>query len=328
MPRSPSTRASPAVAAVFFWPVAWALHIVPFRGPAKQHVQPLLAIALVLTANLASILAVWLLWKLYRERLGRGATLLGTALLLTSPGAFFLSIGYSESLFVALVAATFLAIERRHIAAAGAFAGAACLVRPTGLLLGLPLLVAWLGWPASRAWRQALIGAGAFLAGAAAYPAYLGIVFGNPLLQGVTEKAGWGHQLTNPVSTVANLVSTAYRCAITLAGTNTGILRGDAYGPLAAVAVLALVIVVTATSLKLLRPWETAWVVVAIVAPLSVGTGNEINRFVLPAFPVFYALGHRLRGRFLAPLAAALLLAGLVGEFILSKAFARGFFVG
>ena len=247
----------PALTAVIFWPLAWALHVVRATSPTEPQVKQLAAASTVVAANLALVLALALLWKLYRDRLGRVATALGIGFLLTSPGALFLSIGYSESLFLALVAATFLLVERRRFGAAGLMAGVACLARPTGVLLALPLLVAWVLAPAPRSWRAAGIGTAGFIAGALAFPAFLGFVFGNPFLQAVTEKAGWGRQLTNPVGTVTDLVQTVYRCVSTLGGSSTGIRPPDIPAPIAALEVLLLVGLVTATSVRLLRPWET-----------------------------------------------------------------------
>ena len=57
------------------------------------------------------------------------------------PAAIVFVWAYSEGLALVLTAATLLALHRRAFAWAGAFAAAACLIRPTGLLLLAPIVI-------------------------------------------------------------------------------------------------------------------------------------------------------------------------------------------
>ena len=81
------------------------------------------------------------------------------------PTSYFLHIGYTESLFLALSLGCVLAARMNYWAAAGLLGAGACLTRVNGLLLGPTLLVeAWLQYRATRRidWRWLWIGAVGF----------------------------------------------------------------------------------------------------------------------------------------------------------------------
>jgi hypothetical protein len=78
------------------------------------------------------------------------------------PTAYFLHIGYTESLFLALVLGSLLAARMEFWALAGTLGAFACLTRVNGLLLGPTLLMeAWLRYRVTRRidWRWLWIGA-------------------------------------------------------------------------------------------------------------------------------------------------------------------------
>ncbi|HVF73391.1 MAG TPA: hypothetical protein VM940_17450 [Chthoniobacterales bacterium] len=82
--------------------------------------------------------------------------------LLIFPTAYFLHIGYSESLFLALVLGSLLAARKEYWAVAGLLGALAALTRVNGALLAPTLLVeAWLQYRATRRinWRWLWIGA-------------------------------------------------------------------------------------------------------------------------------------------------------------------------
>ena len=78
------------------------------------------------------------------------------------PTSYFLHIGYTESLFLALVLGSVLAARTNHWAAAGLLGALACLTRVNGLMLVPTLMVeAWLQYRIRRQidWRWLWIGA-------------------------------------------------------------------------------------------------------------------------------------------------------------------------
>ncbi|HEX8335539.1 MAG TPA: mannosyltransferase family protein [Pyrinomonadaceae bacterium] len=125
-------------------------------------------LAAFFVSGVASVAAGLLLYGLARadgepEEVARGAVFY----MLVFPTAYFLHIGYSESLFLALVLGAFLAARSRCWWAAGLLGGLAALARINGLLL-LPALAfeAWgeyrgAGGRARRGWLWLLlVGAG------------------------------------------------------------------------------------------------------------------------------------------------------------------------
>jgi hypothetical protein len=137
----------------------------------------------VLVANLFFGLALVVLYALSVRHLPRDPAFLSLAFLTVAPGATAFAMAYSESLFLLLSAACFLAAERRRVAVSGVLFALVTLTRAPGILVGLPLLMLLLRDPAvprrSLAWLTlgplALVG----------FSAYVGVVTGDPI--------GWIH---------------------------------------------------------------------------------------------------------------------------------------
>ncbi len=97
-------------------------------------------VSLVVINNVAALIGAVVLAQLAREVLRDDDTGDRTAWMVAIiPAALALVLAYSEGLALCATAATLLALHRRSFAWAGAFAAAACLVRPTGLLLLVPI---------------------------------------------------------------------------------------------------------------------------------------------------------------------------------------------
>jgi Gpi18-like mannosyltransferase len=66
-------------------------------------------------------------------------------IMMTSAGSFYLSIPYTESLFLLLVVATMVATRGGHYAIAGVLAGLSATTRVHGLaLIAVPVVACWL----------------------------------------------------------------------------------------------------------------------------------------------------------------------------------------
>jgi hypothetical protein len=145
-----------------------------------------------LAAAVAAVLVYALGAALWNDRV---ATAL-TVLVCTQPMSVVLSMGYSEALFIALVAGSLLAAYRHRWLVAGLLGLAAGLTRPTGVALAAALAVAALvhvGDPehGPRRWR-ALVGAAIAMTGVPAYLAWVAYRVGEPDAWFTIQTAGWG----------------------------------------------------------------------------------------------------------------------------------------
>lgn len=308
------------------------------HAPAFYPAYPLLAravlglvanldVALVLTANLAAAAAAVILYRVYAPRWGPVPASLGAALLLCAPDGIFLGLGFSEAVFLAFAGAAFLAALRRHWVLAGCLAGAACLVRSNGVLLAAPLLV--IAWR-EGAWRHPaaiLAGGAGLVVGAAAYPAYLALRFGDPLLYAHLQASAWHHHLVNPLRPVGAGVARMLRATWTLLTLRSGSVRlpdGPAVLTDGAMLVTALAALVAGWSR--LERWEWLWVLLVLLPPLLVfEVPDSIGRYLLAAFPIYF-LGGRLLERWPAA-AMALMAVGLAFQGELAFRLAQGYFV-
>lgn len=306
--------------AVIYWP----LNLV--HGGTGAVLGPA---ALLLTSNVCLVVALWALWRLYVPLLGRRATLVGSALVLAAPGSVFLSGAFSESPFVAATALAMLAAHRGRWVWAGVAAGAACLLRPHGALILLPLAVLWAQAP-TRPRLRSIAGLAALAVGAAAFPAYTWIAFADPLLYSHVKAQGWGVRLENPAVVLASTGQWALTGAGWLVKQEADGLPRFAgavnYGALAVTNAVAAFSAVAAAFLSWLRlpASHTLWAVLMVVVPLLSGIGNSPTRYELAAWPIYYFLGSLLRSPWLAVPAVALSCVGLA---VISYDFQQGYFV-
>jgi Gpi18-like mannosyltransferase len=138
--------------------------------------------AMLLVANLATMAAILLLFKLIREEFDDRIALVTVAMIAFFPSSIFLSAGYTEPLALLLMVSFFLALTRQRFIAAALLAGLAVATRSSGIAL-LPVLL-WELWR-HRSRGRFLIEAVPLsilaTSGLWLYALYLGIAFGNPI---------------------------------------------------------------------------------------------------------------------------------------------------
>lgn len=119
--------------------------------------------------------------------------------LVVSPAAIFLAAGYTEALFLALAASSWLALRSGRWQLAYFLAAAATLVRANGLFLLAALLIEVIrrGGPSRR---PALAAFPLTLLPVAGYELYLHAKTGDWLAWQHAETAGWYRRLTNPIT--------------------------------------------------------------------------------------------------------------------------------
>jgi len=138
-------------------------------------------LAAFIVSGVASLAAALLLRRL--------ALLDGTAefasrtvwFLLIFPTSYFLHIGYTESLFIALILGAFLAARHERWGLAGCLGALACLTRVNGLLLPAFAVEVALLYRARRAFRREWLWIGLPVMGVLGYLLLNRVVYGDPL---------------------------------------------------------------------------------------------------------------------------------------------------
>jgi hypothetical protein len=121
--------------------------LFPWLVSAVRFVVPDVLLSAFVVSTVASLLVGPLLYRLVKADEGPDVGLRAVWFLLIFPTAYFLHIGYTESLFLALVLGSFLAARTNRWWLAGILGGLAALTRINGLVL-IPALLAeaWLAW--------------------------------------------------------------------------------------------------------------------------------------------------------------------------------------
>ncbi|GLZ79928.1 hypothetical protein Afil01_47350 [Actinorhabdospora filicis] len=278
------------------------------------------AASLVVTV-LASFVAAAFVYLLTADIWGRRTGIAMVFLLGAQPMSLVLSMGYSESLFLAFAAGGLYAIRRERWILGGFFAGLACLTRVVGVAVTVALLVAlveygvrqWRGLrPASLAvwWRG---GVGLVL-GSLALPLYWWWVDARVGAAGAwftIQDAGWTSHFDFGRGTLAFVAGTLH--------------DGDGWVAVST-AVLLVVTVGLGVSALFVRPnWWPFLVYGAVILGMGLGTEGYFHsklRILVPALvvlvPVAVAFG-RARLRVAVPVAGVLLgVSGWYGAYMVT----------
>jgi 4-amino-4-deoxy-L-arabinose transferase-like glycosyltransferase len=171
--------------------------------------EPLVSALIVST--IASLFVAPLLYRLVRADEERGTALLAAWFLLIFPTAYFLHIGYTESLFLALVLGSFLAARRDRWWLAGILGGLAALTRVNGLVL-IPALAAdaWLAWDEDPEHRLRLewLAIGLVAVGFAGYLVLNWTVYGNAFAFLQIQREHWFKELAPPWQGIGGIITT------------------------------------------------------------------------------------------------------------------------
>jgi len=236
--------------------------------------------ALVLIANVAALGSGFLLYRLVRWERG-DARLASRAVwfLMLFPSAFVFVMGYADALAVALAIAVFLAMRRGHWWWAAVAAAPVGVIRPTGLLLAVPILVeAWPGFSHAVV-RERVARVVAVLAAPVGTLAYLGWVAATRddalLPYSVQTSARLHGEFDDPASTVWHALEGLFHGRV-----------GTALHVPWLVVLVVLVVVV-------FRRWPLSYgVFAAVVVASSITSRNldSMERYALFAFPLVLAV--------------------------------------
>ncbi len=125
--------------------------LFPWLVAAANSVIGVPVAAAFAVSTVASFFVAPMLYRLVRADLGATVARWSAILLLVFPTAYFLHIGYTESLFLALAFGSLWLARSDRWWAAGVLGGLAALTRVNGLVLIPALAVeAWLQWRVHR----------------------------------------------------------------------------------------------------------------------------------------------------------------------------------
>ena len=261
-------------------------------------------ISALLISGIASLFVGPLLYRLVAVDEGAIIARRSVWFLLLFPTAFFLHIGYTESLFIALSLGSMLAARLDRWWLAGALGGLATLTRINGLILVAVLAVeAAVQWWPDRQWRWRWLAIGLV---PLAFVGYLGlnqVVYGDPLAFVEVQSGRWLKSLSPPWVGIGALLASDL--------------------PRAWIPELALVllgIAGTVVSAFRFRPSWTVWMAGNLVLFTSTSFVLSVPRYSLVLFPLFVWLALLAGSRRTAVLmasASAILLVVLAGRFAL-----------
>lgn len=231
-------------------------------------------IVAIVVANLAFLGALALLVRLGTGHLGRRRAVMAAGLLVIYPFASVFSMAYTESLFLLLMLASFLAAERGHRAYAGVFLALTVLCRLQGLALILPLLLILLrqdGW--RPRWSQAWLALGPLAA--LSFLLYIASVTGS-LTAFLDAQQAWGRNgigAAGPDETISAKIS-LYQAALVAT-------------------LLWSVFLLVFVRVDRIRTEYALVPVLFIVAELSSGSLEAVGRITMAAFPFVWILAGR-----------------------------------
>lgn len=228
----------------------------------------------IIVSNVAFLLAIGLLVRLGTPYLGRRRASLAAGLLVIYPFASAFAMAYTESLFLLLMVAAFLAAERGHRAWAGVFFALTVLCRLQGLVLILPLGILMLrqdGWRPKVSLLWLLLGPLA----AAAFLGYIASVTGSTTAYLDAQQA-WGRQ--------------------GIGGAEPGKTIGTDFSPYQGallLTLLATVFLLVFARVDRMRVEYMLIPILFIVAELSSGSLEAVGRVTMAAFPLVWLIANR-----------------------------------
>jgi hypothetical protein len=174
----------------------------------------------MIIANGCSLAAGYVLYRLVALDFGDSRARRVSWLLAFFPTSLFLFAGYSEGLFLLCIVLCFYCLRREHWWQAGLYGALATATRPTGVIMLLPLLIAWyeahadqltwlrrryaLGLPMASWMRRNCWNLGAVAIaplGLLSFMGYLWVRFGNPLIFSTSQRS-WHRALAWPWQTL------------------------------------------------------------------------------------------------------------------------------
>jgi hypothetical protein len=181
--------------------------LFPWLVAAVNAVVGVPLVSAFVVATAASLLVAPVLYRLVSVDLGHGIGLKAAAFLLVFPTAYFLHIGYTESLFLALAFGSMWLARTGRWWGAGVVGALAALTRVNGLVLVPALAVeAWLQWRDHRRIEVSWLAIGLVVVGFGIYLWLNWSVYGDPLAFSEIQRDHWFKHLAPPWEGIAGMI--------------------------------------------------------------------------------------------------------------------------
>jgi hypothetical protein len=235
-------------------------------------------VAPILVNTIALAVAVVLLYRVVARELGPVIGQRAAVFMLIFPTAYFLHIGYTESLFLALVLGSFLASRSSRWFVAGMLGGLSALTRVNGLLL-IPSLAAdaWTEWRATRRLQLTWGWIGLVAVGFGGYLLLNLFVYGDPFAFLQIQSEHWFKSFAWPWVGIGGVIDRLGDPSLE----NVAVLG------LAELAAIGLGLVGTVYSLIHFRGAWTVWMAGSWVLFVSTAFVLSVPRYAIAMFPLF-----------------------------------------
>lgn len=240
----------------------------------------------LLVSALASLVAGVMLYRLARLDEKEVTAERAVVFLFLFPTSYFLHIGYTESLFIALVISAFYAARSGNWLAAGICGALATLTRVNGLLL-IPALAVEAIWQYRKErrinWQWGWIGL--TVAGFLVYLALNQQIAGNAFEFSSIMRQKWGKYLSSPLHGLGEL----YQGMLWRAPWE------QQMGAFQEVLFIALGVAATIVAFWKLRPSYGVWMALNLMLWISTSSIQSTPRYLLALFPLFILFGRAAR---------------------------------
>jgi len=265
------------------------LYPMAIRGLHALTGLPPLAVGVLISTMLGG-LAVCLVWALVRHVEDEAAATRAAVAFAFFPGAFVLSMAYSEALLVAAAAGCLLLLVRHRWVAAGLAAAAATAARPNAaVLIGACAWAAAVAVHRRRDW-SALWAVALAPTGLVTYFAFLWVRTGDPFGWFRSQSEAWRDHIDIGGTTIGRVVALVHDPHLSLGVRELNDL------------VNSVGLLFVAVSVVLLLRWRPPGAVViyglgVLAMALASDHVGARPRFLLAAFPLVLAVGVRLDGK-------------------------------
>ena len=260
-----------------------------------------------IVAGVASLFVGPLLYRLVRQDESPDVALRSAWFLLIFPTAYFLHIGYTEALFMALVVGSFLAARTDRWWLAGLLGGLAALTRINGLvlLLALPVEAAtqWYMQPrGERRFRWRWLAIGLVGVGFGIYLAVNLVIYGTPFQFLEVQEGHWHKSLAWPWESIEGAFGW-----FGSRNPDEALMHG-----FMELLFVGIGLVGTLVAAFRFRPSWFAWMAGNLVLFVSTSFLLSTPRYALTLFPLFVAMALPTRRTWLLVALSALSLAGFI----------------